>query len=430
MKEFTFEGREKTVLMGFMGLGIACLIATFLFDSEPNHVRFWTNFFHNSVFFTGIAFMTLFVVAASIAAWGGWYVVFKRLWEAYSMFLLTGFVLLGIFTLAMVFDLHHIYHWADAKSVAEDEVLQNKSGFLNKKFYVIGTILFLGLSYFFAKKLRTLSIEEDGLAKGDYSRHQKMRWWAALYLPIGGYFSSVMIWQWIMSIDSHWYSTMFAWYTSASWFVSAIALSILMLIYLKSKGYFHLVTDEHIHDLGKLLFAFSIFWTYLWFDQYMLIWYGNVGEETIYFKERLVNYRVLFYANILLNFALPFLVLMRNSTKRKHGIVGFVAILVLFGHWLDFFNMVKPGALHTAHELSHQGGEAVHEAAAHGGEHMASAVHHLPFTLGFTIPGLLELGAFIGFLALFIYVVFYHLSKASLVGENDPYMVESLHHHV
>jgi hypothetical protein len=175
-----------------------------------------------------------------------------------------------------------------------------------------------------------------------------------------------------------------------------------------------MVNIEHLHDLGKYLFAFSIFWTYLFFDQFMLIWYANIPEETTYFFTRLHQYPVMFYINIVLNFVLPFLVLMRNDTKRKYGTLMFISCVLVFSHWLDFFLMLKPGIIHTAQEL-----------AANGGE-----VHHTGMVTGFTIPGFQEIGTFIGFLGVFFYFVFSRLAKASLLPSRDPYLLESVTHHV
>jgi hypothetical protein len=255
-----------------------------------------------------------------------------------------------------------------------------------------------------------------------------MRVYAAVLLPIFGFSSAAMIWQWVMSVDAHWYSTLFAWYSTASAFVSMIAITILTLIYLKSNGYYENVTQHHIHDLGKFLFAISVFWTYLWFSQFMLIWYANIGEETIYFKERYNNYPILFFANLGINFLVPFLILMRNDTKRKVGSVSFVAIIVLLGHWVDYFLMIKPGALITA---SHAAAGADHGAAAHGAEAGHHAAEHAStFVEGFTIPGLLELGTFVGFFGLFMFVSLTVLAKAALTPKNDPYLEESVHHHV
>lgn len=430
MKQFIFEAKQKQFLMGLMALGAVCLVLSFIFEpasiAEAGfHQRFWTNLLHNGVFFTGMSFMITFVIAAFITAYSGWHVMFKRIWEAFSLFLIVGLVILAIIGLGNVMHLHHLYHWAaegitDPSSPHYDEIIAGKSGFLNNGWYIGGTLIIGGLWYFIARKMRQLSVQEDvdGDKVENFAYHRKMRFWAALFLPIAAFTGPALIWQWVMSVDAHWYSTLFAWYSMASWFLAACSLTILLLIYLKSKGYFEKVTTEHLHDLGKYMFAFSIFWTYCWFSQYMLIWYGNVGEETIYFKERLTHYPVLFYGNLVVNFVLPFLILMRNTTKRRKGTLVFTAILVFIGHWWDYFYMIKPGTLITAQEAVHSG---AHEAGHHAGG---------GFVEGFTIPGLLEIGIMLGFLGLFIYVVFHHLSKASLDPVNDPYYEESLHHEV
>ncbi|MEE9439628.1 MAG: hypothetical protein V3V14_11550 [Saprospiraceae bacterium] len=434
MNQFVFKSSAKSFLIAFIVLGILCSGITWFSDDEM-HTRFWSNILHNSVFFTGIALMSVFFLSVCITAYAGWHVVFKRVWEAIGSFLYVGMFLMVVMGLFVYFDANHLYYWADAASVDNDKILTGKSGFLNKNWYLFGTIIVVGVWVFFYSRLRSLSLAEDASGQGEnFKKHRSMRWYAAVFLPIVGYTSAAMVWQWIMSIDAHWYSTMFAWYTGASWFVSMIALTIILLLYLKANGYYNRVTADHIHDLGKFLFGFSIFWTYVWFSQFMLIWFANVGEETIYFKQRYDDYPVLFFVNIAINFALPFLILLRNDTKRKFGSVGFVAILVFVGHWLDFFLMIKPGVLHTAHELSGHGHDTVshgHDAAHGASETVGHGVEHVSnFVSGFTFPGLLEVGTFLGFTALFFFVVFNTLSKAALVPENDPYIDESIHHHV
>jgi len=417
MNQFVLEAKHRTLLLVGIGVGLLCLVLTAVGDDE-NLTRFWSNYLHNAVFFLGIAFMAVFVQAAFITAWAGWYTVFKRVWEAASTFLVPALILMIPIIAGLWGHFHHLYHWADADSVAHDPVLQGKASFLNNGWYTFGTLIIVGTWIFFAYKLRSLSLQEEksGAQVADFKFHRQIRVWAAAFLPIAGFSSAAVIWQWVMSVDAHWYSTLFAWYTAVSWFVSLMALTILCLIFMKGKGYFESVTDEHMHDLGKYLFAFSIFWTYLWFSQFMLIWYANVGEETVYFQTRMEQYPVLFWGNLLLNFITPFFVLMRNDTKRKYGTLAFVSITVLFGHWWDFFQMIKPGVLHTAHEVMSHGAEGGHHAAG--------------FMMGFTIPGLLELGTFIGFLSGFILYFFSQLSKETLNPENDPYIQESLHHHV
>jgi len=423
MNQFTFTAKQKTFLLAMMGVGLLSMVLTF-FTDDALHTRFWSNFLHNATFFTGVAFTSLFVLTAFITAWSGWHVLVKRVWEAYALFLIPGLVLLTVLIIGLYGGFHHLYHWADAEVVAADPILKGKAAFLNKGWYSIGTFVVVGAWIFFALKLRQLSIAEETAADANFSVHKKIRVWSAAFLPIAGFSSAAIIWQWLMSIDSHWYSTMYAWYATASWFVSAMALTIITLVYLKSLGYFQMVNDNHIHDIGKFMFAFSIFWTYLWFSQYMLIWYANVGEETVYFQERLDNYPVLFFGNLILNFVSPFFILMRNDNKRKYGTLVFTAIIVLLGHWWDFFLMIKPGVYHTAQEvLAHSAAHA--DEAAHAAGHHASS-----FAAGFTIPGLLEIGTFLGFLGFFFYFVFSRMTKASLVSTGDPYYEESTHHRV
>lgn len=424
MNQYTFTSNHRNWLLGAIFIGIISMVLTWISD-DPYHTRFWTNFLHNASYFTMISVMALFFLAACIVAYAGWHTTFKRVWEAYSMYLIVGMVLLLIVGLGNYLHWHHLYHWADDAEVAIDPVLKGKSSFLNKNWYFIGTLIFVGAWSFFAYKLRHLSIEEDRVGTTSFAQHKRMRLYAAIFLPIVGFSSAAMIWQWIMSIDAHWYSTLFAWYTSASAFVAMIALTILMIIWLKSMGYMEEVNDNHIHDLGKYLFAISVFWTYLWFSQFMLIWYANIGEETIYFKERYNNYPALFFINLIINFLVPFFILMRNDTKRKFGSVSFVAIIVFVGHWLDYFLMIKPGALiNVNHALGHGHTDGHGDEAAHGAEHASHIVE------GFTYPGLLEIGTMIGFLGLFLFVGLTVLSKSALVPKNDPYLEESVHHHV
>src|SRR5690606_23806922 len=137
----------------------------------------------------------------------------------------------------------------------------------------------------------------------------------------------------------------FGWYVFAGFFVSALTMITLVVITLKRKGLMPEVTEDHIHDLGKFIFAFSIFWTYLWFSQFMLYWYSNIPEEVTYFMDRFENYKFLFIMNLFVNFFFPFLVLMKRGSKRNYNLLYFVGVVVLFGHWCDNFVMIMPGTL-------------------------------------------------------------------------------------
>jgi hypothetical protein len=157
-----------------------------------------------------------------------------------------------------------------------------------------------------------------------------------------------------------------------------------------------LVTDEHIHDLGKFMFAFSIFWTYLWFAQFILIWYANIPEETIYYYKRWESpFKLHFFLNLILNFLVPFLVLMTRNNKRNPKILTFVAIVILVGHWNDLYLMLMPGTIDKQAGI-----------------------------------GFLEVGMTLAFAGLFIYWVLTALSKRGLVPVKHPYIDESAHHDV
>lgn len=430
MNQYTFSGTAKTVTIGAMIVGVVSMLLTWFVGADDLQSRFWSNFLHNSTFFLGISMMAFFFIAVCITAYAGWASVFKRVWEAMSANMLVGFIFMLVIALATYFHWNHLYHWADAAAVAEDPILNGKKSFLNPNWYLFGTLIIVGTWVIFGRKMRSLSLAEDDDQGDNFAKHRTMRKWSAAFLPIMGFSSAAMIWQWLMSVDAHWYSTLYAWHAAVSWFVAMICLTILLLIYLKSKGLYKEVTTEHMHDLGKFLFAFSIFWTYMWFSQFMLIWYANIGEETTYFLLRREEYPVLFYGNLAVNFLIPFFVLMRNDTKRKLGSLAFVSIVVFIGHWVDFFLMIKPGVKITRDEHGHgdvaaHGEAAAHEAAGHGAHEIAAS----SFEMGYTIPGLLELGTMIGFLGLFFFVTLTALSKAPLIAKNDPYLDESLHHH-
>jgi len=264
---FDLNSKARTTLLVGIAVGVLCLLYTW-FTDDSLHTRFWSNFLHNAVFFTGIALMAGFFMSASIIAWAGWYVAFKRVWESMSLYLIIGIPLMILIGLGAAFHLHHLYHWADPTAIDPthanyDKILDGKSGFLNSGWYLGLTAIMGGIWIFCLSRIRSLSLAEDSQGSDGYNKHYGIRKWAAIFLPFAGFGSAALVWQWVMSVDAHWYSTLFAWYTGASWFVSMIALTIMILIYLKSKGYFQNVSVEHFHDLGKFLFAFSIFWTYL-----------------------------------------------------------------------------------------------------------------------------------------------------------------------
>jgi hypothetical protein len=240
---------------------------------------------------------------------------------------------------------HHIYHWLSDEA-KEDPILKGKLGFLNPVFFLVWTVLAIGLWALLGARMRKLSAEADDASLRGEEPGKSFIWrntvTASLFivwfaLTVG----STVPWLWMMSIDAHWYSTMYSWYTLISSFVSGVSLIALFVIYLKNKGYLEYTNEEHLHDLGKFMFAFTIFWAYLWFSQYMLIWYANIPEETIYFKHRVQGpYKGIFFLNLIINFVCPILILMTRSAKRNYTLITFMAVMIIFGHWIDFYQMI------------------------------------------------------------------------------------------
>ncbi len=348
--QFEMPSKTKTWSLALIFIGALCLVLGLITRgfSSDEHVKtvFWGTLMYNSIFFTLICNASMFFICATTMAWGGWQMAFRRVPEAISKMV----IILGSITWVVLFYIviidhnHEIFHWLgeDAKT---DPILKGKLGFLNPTFFLIWTTLAIGLWIILGARMRKLSSDCDNgpmdaetgkkyIIKNTVTAAMFIVWFA---LTVG----STVPWLWLMSLDAHWYSTMYSWYTFASSFVSGMALIALWVIFLKNKGYLEYTNEEHLHDIGKFMFAFSIFWTYLWFSQYMLIWYGNIPEETVYFKHRVQGpYKGIFFLNLIINFVCPLLILMKRSSKRSYTLVTFMAVLIIFGHWIDFYQMV------------------------------------------------------------------------------------------
>ncbi|MDF7813535.1 quinol:cytochrome C oxidoreductase [Hymenobacter sp. YC55] len=360
--------------------------------------RLLVSLWHNNVFFTGVSVIGTVFMAIQYVAYAGWSVLIKRVNEALSAWVLPGGVILVLlFGLNLINN--DIFHWTlpgimTKGSANFDPIIAGKSGFLSVPFYLIRTISYITIWVVFTNKLRTLSLQED--LNGGTEYFHKSITTSALFLVLFAVTSSMSAWDWVMSIDTHWFSTMFGWYVFASWWVSGIAATTLCVILLKQAGYLRFIQAGHLHDLGKFMFGFSIFWTYVWFSQFMLIWYANLPEEAVYFNQRLGGfngqYTWLFFFNLLINFAFPFLVLMTRDAKRQMIMLKIVCIAILIGHWFDFYLMIMPATMQANN--------------------------------GFVI----EFGVALVFLGSFLLLMTKRLSQASLVPVHHPFLDESVHH--
>jgi len=359
--------------------------------------RLYANLWINNMFFVGLGVIGIFFFALQYAASAFWSTGMLRVAMAIGNWIPFAFVLIiGVFFLAQ----HDLFHWTheylyDKNSPKYDAIIDGKRAYLNLPFFIGRMIVFMGGWYLFFLYMRKNALAED--LNGGVKYWKNIRSSAAWFLIFFAVSSSMSAWDWILSIDTHWFSTMFGWYVFASWWVSGLAFITFIVIILKEQGYLSIVTSNHLHDMGKFIFGFSIFWTYLWFSQFLLIYYANIPEETVYFIQRLTTdqYRPVFYINLLINFVFPFMALMTRDSKRQMSILKIVCVVVMLGHWLDFYLMITPGV------MKYDGGF-----------------------------GFMEIGSAMIFLAAFVWVVLSNLAKYPLIAKNHPTLEESLHHHI
>lgn len=381
-----------------MAIGVLAIVGGLLTDHSEHHARFWGNLLINGFFFFAIALGALFFYALQYAAEVGWSSQVKRLFEAMYSYLPIGAVVLLIVFAAGSGHLHHLYHWMDSEvtnpeSPKYDEIIANKSAYLNQGFFWIRAIVYFVVFILFARWFRKQSLQQD--ERLDVDLHKKMYRRGALFLVFFAVFSSTLSWDWLMSIDTHWFSTLYGWYVFSGMWVTTMIFVTILTLWLKSKGLLPNVNKSHIHDLGKWMFAISMLWSYLWLSQFLLIWYSNIPEEVTYFVTRIEHYRWLFFGMFAINFVVPFYVLIARDAKRNPTYLTIVGVIIFLGHFIDVYLLVVPG---TQHGHSH-----------------------------FGLP---EIGMFLGFLGLFTFVTLRSLAKAPLVPMNHPFRQESEHHHI
>ena len=357
----------------------------------------WSAFYVACIFFMLISVGVLAFYAIQYAAQAGWSPILFRVMEGITSYLLPGSIIFFIVLVLSGMHMNHMFTWMNPDVVNPehadyDKLIANKSGYLNVTAFLIRAAIYLIIWNLYRHFSRKNSIAQD--SANDNSFYKKNFKLSATFLVLFLVTESMMSWDWIMSLDPHWYSTLFGWYVFASFFVSGITVIAMVTIYLKSKGYLEQVNTSHIHDLAKFMFGISIFWTYLWFSQFMLIWYSDIPEEVTYFVTRIEQYNLPFFGMIVMNFVFPLLILVNTDFKRLSWIVVLAGTVILFGHYIDFYNMIMPATVGDQWFI-----------------------------------GLPEISAIAFFLGLFIFVIFTALTKAPLLAKGNPLIEESKHFH-
>ena len=345
--------------------------------------RVWINILVDNFYFLSLSLCGIFFIALHTVVKASWWTPFRKLSEAVASF----FPLAAVSMLVLIPGIHTLYEWSHKDAVAKDPILTEKAVWLNEGFFIARLVVIVVVWLLLSRLIMTLSKKEN---------YKALYKWSIVFLVLFGPLWSIACWDWLMSIAPHWFSTIFAAYNWNGMFVAGLSAITLLALIFWHKGYLQGVNENHFHDLGKVIFAFSTFWAYLWFSQYMLIWYSNIPEETTYYLTQLHNdWNWLFYFNVVLNWCVPFLWLMSRNSKRTRYVLFRVCIVLMVGHWLDIYMQVGP----TVYK--------------HAGIHDASV-------------GWLEVGMALGYMGVFGKWVFAYMQNKKDYREKDPYLAEGL----
>ncbi len=380
--ELVFRPSPKSVrrFQGLAGVGALTLLLGAIFVPQ----RIALNFLLVDYFLIGLGLAGLVFVAVQYVSGAGWSVALRRIPEAMATLLPLG----GIGMVGLVLLRPSVYPWVSSG----EHMPIFRQLWLSLPFFRGRTLAYVVIWTLFAWAMLRASRRQD--ADGDFAHTRTNVRLSAAFIIVFAVTFWLASYDWVMSLEPDWYSTIFGVYNFAGLFVSGLAMITLLLLWLRKGPLEDVVSRQHLHDLGKLLFAFSTFWMYLWFSQYMLIWYANVPEETAYFVRRMHGFwQPLFLLDMVLNWVVPFLVLMPRGTKVRPAVMRNVCVVLLLGRWLDLYLMIFPGS------------------------------HPLP------VIGVWEIGMILGGAGVFGLTLFRGLRKAALVPIRDPYLPESLQYH-
>jgi hypothetical protein len=390
MKEQTTVSRKfKIITVALMAIGAL----TIIFGLITDHQTTWANYLIVNYYFFSLAIGGAFFFVLQSISQSGWSSAFKRVPEAMMSYI----PFAALFFLLIWFGMHDIYQWTNKEVAATDHLIQHKAAYLNIPFFFIRMVLYFMLWIVFTMKLRQISLQEDKMDPADTGGilrlFGKTELYSKIFIFILAITFSLSAVDWIMSVDVKWYSTIFALKNLVAAFLHGVSILALIVFILYKRGYFPFFNKYHLHDFARYIFMFSIIWGYFWFAQFMIIWYGNIPEETAYFSERWKEgWKVLFFVEIGLNWFIPFMMLLPVKASRNMTLISIVIISLIIGQYIDLFVQVIPG------------------------------------TTGAFKFGWISIGTFLGFAGLFALVVATTLSKAKIIPPNHPYLEESLDH--
>lgn len=379
--------RIITIILICIGAG------TFLFGILSDSLRTWANYLIVNYYYLSLALGAAFFLALQNITQSGWSVGFRRVPEAMMAYIAVA----AVFFLLLFFGINDLYIWSNEEAVVNDPVLNHKSAYLSVPFFFIRLIIFFILWIIFTRIIRKISIKEDLSDPADQASvmalFKKSELFSKVFIFVFALTFTLSAFDWIMSLEPHWYSTIFAFKNLAAALLHGVSVLTLIVFILHKRGYFPFMNKYHLHDFARYIFMLSIVWGYFWFAQFMIIWYGNIPEETAYYYIRWKEgWKVMFFLEIGLNWGIPFLVLLPVKASRNLTVISIVIFFLVIGQYLDLYLQIIPG------------------------------------TAKLLVFGWIEAGMFLGYAGLFALVVAYALNKAKIIPSNHPYLEESLDH--
>ncbi len=380
---------ENKIATAFFGAGFAG-IALSLIGLFVNTEQFFFSYLTSFAFIASLVLGALFFVMLQHITRSGWSVVLRRIPETISLQL----VWLGLLFIPILFGMEFLYEWIRPERIAADELIQHKQPYLNMPFFVIRNVIYFTVWAFLGYKLYRNSVTMDRQASDAIDRQQRVI--SAPGILLFAFTVAFASFDWLMSMDSGWFSTMFGVYYFAMSFQAVLAVVIALVVYLLHKGLLtNTINQSHLHDLGALLFGFTVFYAYIAFSQFMLIYYANFPKEILWFYYRFEgNWIFLAYLFLIGRFVLPFILLLGKKAKSNHKVLFGVSLWIILLQFLEMHWIVMP--------ILHQ--ESI-------------SIHWLDLTL---------LLAFVGVSAGFFFRQF---ARHSMVPKNDPLLAESLNKH-
>jgi hypothetical protein len=390
MKELVTVSRNfKIIAMLLTAIGAGTIIFGLITDRQTT----WANYLIVNYYFFSVAMGGAFFFVIQSISQSGWSSAFKRVPEAMMSYI----PFAALFFLLLWFGMNDLYKWTHKDILALDPLIQHKSFYLNIPFFFVRIILYFLLWILFIWKLRQISLKEDLADPVNTDRimqlFRKTEHYSKVFIFILAITFSLSAFDWIMSVDVKWYSTIFALKNLVAAFLHGVSILALIVFILYKRGYFPFFNEYHLHDFARYIFMLSIVWGYFWFAQFMIIWYGNIPEETAYYSVRWQEgWKVLFFMEIGLNWFIPFMLLLPVKASRNMTLITIVIIFLIIGQYIDLFVQIIPG------------------------------------TSGAFKFGWISFGTFLGFAGLFSLVVATTLSKAKIIPPNHPFLEESLNH--